>query len=300
MTSMQHLLDIPNARSSSPGSQTSRHRATQADATRLRASRSCRFDRFVLDLDSAELHTADGCVVLQEQPFQILSMLLERPGAVVERAALQDRLWTPGTFVDFDHSLNAAVRRLRLALGDDAARPRFIETVPRRGYRFLPRISHGGAPLCALPQSDPRRTRLAVLPITPAGGREMFADGLTEELMVQVGRMNGDGVALIARSSATAFKGTRQRSSDIGRALGVEYLVEGSIRAAADRVRVLAWLIETSTDTQVWTDAVECFVTEPIAAQIEVATRLAESLDAALRPRCRARHAETLVVAQGA
>jgi len=122
-----------------------------------------------------------------------------------------------------------------------------------------------------------------VLPITAADGRETFADGLTEELMVQVGRMNSDDVALIARSSAIAFKGVRRHASEIGRALDVDYLVEGSIRTADDRVRVVASLVETSTDTHVWGHAVECSLAQPITAQIEMATRLAESLDAALR-----------------
>jgi len=261
------------------------------NATSLPSSRAIRFDRFVLDVDSAELYTSDGRVVLQAQPFLILCALLERPGAVVERAALQRRLWTDGTFVDFDHSLNAAVRRLRRALDDDAARPRFIETVPRRGYRFLPRISQDRAPLRsrALAQSDGRRPRLAVLPITAAAGGETFADGLTEELMVQVGRMNCDDVALIARSSAIAFKGARQQPSEIGQALGVDYLLEGSVRATADRARVVASLVETSSDTHMWGDAMECSLTQPIAAQIEVATRLAESLGATLRSHCRPR-----------
>jgi TolB-like protein len=251
------------------------------DATSRSASRAIRFDRFVLDLDSAELHTADGRVVLQAQPFQILCMLLERPGAIVERAALQRRLWADGTFVDFDHSLNAAVRRLRRALDDDATRPRFIETVPRRGYRFVSRISDVRAPRAG--RFAEWRPRLVVLPITGGCGRETFADGLTEELMVQVGRMNSDGVALIARSSAIAFKGGRRQPSEIGQALAVDYLLEGSVRATADRARVVASLVETSTETHIWGDAVECSLAQPIAAQIEVATRLAESLDATLR-----------------
>jgi TolB-like protein len=261
------------------------------NATPLPSSRAIRFDRFVLDFDSAELYTPDGRVVLQAQPFLILCALLERPGAVVERAALQRRLWTDGTFVDFDHSLNAAVRRLRRALDDDAARPRFIETVPRRGYRFLPRISHGPAPLGdrALAQSHQRRPRLAILPIAAGGGREAFAEGLTEELMVQVSRMNSDDVALIARSSAMAFKGARQQPSEIGQALAVDYLLEGNVRAVADRARVVASLVETSSDTHMWGDAMECSLTQPIAAQIEVATRLAESLGAALRSHRRPR-----------
>ena len=84
-----------------------------------------------------ELTKGDARIRLQEQPFQILQLLLDRPGAVITRDELRDRLWPNGTFVDFEHSLNAAVKRLRAALGDDARDPQYIETLPRRGYRWI-------------------------------------------------------------------------------------------------------------------------------------------------------------------
>jgi DNA-binding winged helix-turn-helix (wHTH) protein len=90
-----------------------------------------------LDEPTRELTKGDSRIRLQEQPFQILQLLLDRPGAVITRDELRDRLWPNGTFVDFEHSLNAAVKRLRAALGDDAREPRYIETLPRRGYRWI-------------------------------------------------------------------------------------------------------------------------------------------------------------------
>ena len=84
-----------------------------------------------------ELVTGAARIRLQEQPFHILQLLLARPGAVVTRDELRDRLWPDGTFVDFEHSLNAAIKRLRAVLGDDARAPRFIETLPRIGYRWI-------------------------------------------------------------------------------------------------------------------------------------------------------------------
>jgi DNA-binding winged helix-turn-helix (wHTH) protein len=86
-----------------------------------------------------ELMKGGARIRLQEQPFQILRLLLARAGGVVTREELRDRLWPNGTFVDFEHSLNAAVKRLRAALGDDAKAPRYIETLPRRGYRWIAR-----------------------------------------------------------------------------------------------------------------------------------------------------------------
>ena len=100
-------------------------------------NRIIQFGLFEVDRRAGELRRSGTRVKLQEQPFQILSLLLERPGEVVTREELQGRLWPADTFVDFDHSLNAAVRRLRDALGDSAENPRFVETVARRGYRFL-------------------------------------------------------------------------------------------------------------------------------------------------------------------
>ena len=128
-----------------------------------------RFGVFELDLRARELRRNGSRVKLQEQPFQVLVLLLEKPGAVVSREEIQKRLWPADTFVDFDHSLNAAIRRLRDALGDSAENPRFVETVARRGYRFLaPVIAPGkngeiypvdsGVPAPVIPS----RKRLAV------------------------------------------------------------------------------------------------------------------------------------------
>src|ERR1043166_2590748 len=101
------------------------------------AGRLLRFESFELDVRSRELRKGKNRIRLQEQPFEILRLMLERPGDVVTREELAQRLWPKGTFVDFEHSLNAAVKRLRAALGDDADNPRFVETLPRRGYRFI-------------------------------------------------------------------------------------------------------------------------------------------------------------------
>src|SRR5512132_3459731 len=101
------------------------------------------FGDFEMDLRSRELRKAGVRVRLQDQPFHILAMLLERPGDVVSRDEIRDRLWPDGTFVDFEHSVNAAVKRLRAALGDTAENPRYVETLHRRGYRFVAALKGG-------------------------------------------------------------------------------------------------------------------------------------------------------------
>jgi DNA-binding winged helix-turn-helix (wHTH) protein len=125
-----------------------------------------RFGIFEVDLEAGELRRRGSKVKLQEQPFQVLMMLLERPGEVVTREELQKRLWTADTFVDFERGLNRAINKLREALVDDADTPRFIETVPRRGYRFLVPVETagtrelegaGGSQLAIVPAESPRR-----------------------------------------------------------------------------------------------------------------------------------------------
>ena len=134
-----------------------------------------RFDTFEVDLRSRELSKAGVRVQLQEQPFQILAMLLQRSGDIVTRDEIRDRLWPDGTFVDFEHSVNAAIKRLRAALGDTAENPRFVETLHRRGYRFIMPIESPGARppasavLTPLKKND-SRPRLVVLPFSNLSG----------------------------------------------------------------------------------------------------------------------------------
>ena len=102
------------------------------------SGRIARFGVFELDLAAGELRKNGAKLRLQEQPFQVLALLLERAGDVVTRDELRQKLWPSDTFVDFDHSLNTAVNKLRETLGDSASSPRYIETLARRGYRFIP------------------------------------------------------------------------------------------------------------------------------------------------------------------
>jgi len=173
-----------------------------------------RFGVFEVDRKTGELRRNGAKVKLQEQPLQVLFTLLERPGALITREELRSRLWAHDTFVDFDHSLNAAVRRLRDALGDSAENPRFVETMARRGYRFLAPVN--GEPR-ALPAETTRHapyvwwilgtTALVMLVVGIAVGRRMsrketpFKTAMTErrltanapENLVQAGAISPDG-----------------------------------------------------------------------------------------------------------
>jgi Tol biopolymer transport system component/DNA-binding winged helix-turn-helix (wHTH) protein len=153
------------------------------------ARRSLRFGPYELDVRSRELHRNGSRVSVPDQPLAFLTTLLERPGEIVTREELRQRLWPGGTFVDFEHGLNAAVKRLRDALGDSADAPQFIETVPRRGYRFVAPVEDvGAAP--ALPEavapsdaSEPRPPASAVTFTRRGRRRGLVAIGATALLV---------------------------------------------------------------------------------------------------------------------
>ena len=247
--------------------------------------RPLRFGSFELDRRSRELRKGASRVRLQEQPFEILCLMLERPGHVVTRDELRQRLWPNGTFVDFEHSLNAAVKRLRAALGDDADNPRYVETLPRRGYRFIGAVEEAHAQESA--RNGAPRLRMVVLPFTSLaeeGCQEYFTDGLTEEMIAQLGRLCRGRIGVIARQSSMAFKGTTRAAREIGEALRAAYLLEGSVRREGDRVRITARLVETTGETNLWVETYERHLTDCLSVQAEVAARIAQSLAMELVP----------------
>ena len=235
-----------------------------------------RFEEFEVDLRSRELYKAGLRVRLQDQPFHILAMLLERQGDIVTREEIRDRLWPDGTFVDFEHSVNAAIKRLRAALGDTAEHPRFVETLHRRGYRFIAGLHAAGA--SASPPSasatfsatKDHRPRLVVLPFANLSGgdtQDYFSDGLTEEMIMQLGRRCAHRIGVLARTSSMLYKNVMRAASDIGEDLRADYLVEGSVRRDGDRVRITAQLIETRGETHLWADSFDRTLADCLAVQ---------------------------------
>ena len=162
------------------------------------APRLLRFDNFELDLRAGELRKRGVKLRLQGQPLQVLATLLKRAGDLVSRDELRAEVWPANTFVDFDHSLHNAIARIRVTLGDSADTPRYIETLPRRGYRFIQPVDEV-QPEGSL--SPPSRTRhldlgpiqaLAVLPLENLSGdssHDYFADGMTDALFTSLARI---------------------------------------------------------------------------------------------------------------
>jgi len=238
-----------------------------------------RFGLFQVDVRAGEVSKNGLRVRLQEQPFQVLLALLERPGDLVTRQELRSRIWPAQTYMDFDRGLNRAVNKLREALGDDAGNPRFIETVARRGYRLIVSVQ-GAAP--ARSAAGPNgRIRLAVLPLRHFAsdpGLQDFSDGLTEELIAHLGRLNPQKLGIIARTSAMRYQDGSKSIEQIAQELKADYIMEGSVRRAQGRVRVTLQLIQCADQAHLWAGTYDRELSDIFAIQNEIASQVGESL----------------------
>jgi TolB-like protein/DNA-binding winged helix-turn-helix (wHTH) protein/Flp pilus assembly protein TadD len=282
------------------------------------------FGIFQIDLKARELHKAGVRVKLQEQPFRVLALLVDRAGQVVTREELQQQVWPTDAYVAFDQGLNNAIKKVRDALGDSADSPRFIETLARHGYRFvgpvgaLPQrtpkpqarlglhtrwklalIGLGGASLLAglaywawhesgaHPGFPTAKVILAVLPfdnLSHDPDQEFFSDGLTEEMIAQLGKLNPERLTVISRGSVANYKDSRLPANQIGRELHADYLVQGSVRRAADRVRITVQLIQVRDQTDLWADSYDRQLKDILTLQDSVARIIAKEIHITLTP----------------
>src|SRR5215470_10585894 len=240
------------------------------------------FGAFELDLRAGELRKQGAKIRLQEQPFQILAMLLERPGQVVTREELRNKLWPTDTFVDFDHGLNKAINKLREALGDSAESPRFIETLAKRGYRFLEST--------ATRAPEPSIAVLPFLNLSADPENEFFCDGTTEEIISALAHIKN--LHVVARTSSFSFKGKHVDLRAVGQQLNVRTILEGSIRRSGDHLRVTAQLVNAADGYHLWSERYDREMKDMFAIQEEIADSIAQrlevSLDSAHQPLLRA------------
>jgi TolB-like protein len=211
-----------------------------------------RFGAYEVDLPAGQLYKRGIRINLRDKSFQVLAALLEHPGEVVTREELRQRLWREEVFVDFDNNLNTAIARLREALCDSADHPRFIETLPKRGYRFLQSILE---PPQATVKDRARRARLLVLPFLNLSGdsaQEYFSDAMTDEIITALAGLAPEQLAVIARTTAMHYKGSHKDVYRIGRELNVDYVVEGGVRQTEDRVYVNLQLIQANDQTHLF------------------------------------------------
>lgn len=312
-------------------------------------SQSCtrRFGVFEVSLSAFELRKHGIRVRLRGQPFEVLGLLLQQPGEIVTREQLRACLWPTDTFVDFEHGLNTAVKKLRAALGDSPENSRYIETIPRHGYRFIAPVEvlggqqiqpaaqeqsgtfadyapHVPTPeratgsqglfitryakalafLLAValltvstyvvwrhehPRPSPtfRRIMLVVLPfqnLTSVPQESYFSDGLTEEMITQLGGLQPDRLGVISRTSAMRYKRGEKSVQQIGRELGVQYVLEGSVRSEADRMRISAQLTRVDDQSHIWARNYERDRRDALTVQSQVARDIADAVELQLTP----------------
>ena len=260
-------------------------------------SPTIRFGAFELDLRTGELRRAGRKVRIQEQPLCVLVSLLERPGELVTRDELRRKLWQSDTFVDFDTGLNKAIAKIREALADSAASPRFVETLPKRGYRFIAPIEkpapEQGTPRTAERIGAKRAERapaIAVLPFANMSADKedgYFSDGLSDEIINALTKV--PGLRVIARTSAFRFRGEQDRHK-IGEALHVGTVLEGSVRKAGNRLRIAAQLIDVGDDSYIWSERYDREMTDVFAIQDEISAAIVDQLKVSLGSHPSARH----------
>lgn len=274
-----------------------------------------RFGIYELDLQAEELRRSGIKVKLEGQPLQVLILLLEQPGQLVTREELKQKLWPADTFVDFEHSINAAVKRLREALGDSAGTPRFIETLPRRGYRFICPVER--AVERVMPSKVWWRRRwvapalgviavaagliagnvgglrgrlfgtsvrmpvssLAVLPLRNLSydpEQDYFADGVTEMLITELGGMHP--LQVTSHQSVLRYAGSTRPVPDIARELGADALLEGTVLRSGSRVRVTINLVQASPERHLLARSYDLDVHDIFGVQRQIAHDVAEEI----------------------
>ena len=269
-------------------------------------------------------------VALPPKDLETLLVLVEKAGRIVSKEELLEKVW-PGVFIE-EGNLARRVFNLRQALGDTPDGGEYIETIPRRGYRFVAPVQEDGAPPVPLPlvqapsnkvppevgpgykkriwfsavalavvalaaillgphlrprNSSPERAMLAVLPfenLSADAHDDYLADGLTEEMIAQLGQLQPARLGVIARTSTARYKHTKETVAQIAQELGAGYLLEGSIRRAGDRVRVTAQLIEATEQTHLWAESYERPLTDVLRIQREIAEKVTHSLSIQLLP----------------
>jgi TolB-like protein/DNA-binding winged helix-turn-helix (wHTH) protein len=303
-----------------------------------KGERVFRFGAFELDVQSGELRKQGFKTRLPPQSFQVLLLLLERAGEVVTREELRNELWPADTFVDFDMGVSSAVKKLRDALGDPAENPRFVETLPRRGYRFItpvekpatvapaepvgpdPGVAEGASRRRGVRAGAVAAMALLVVGLTVSAMWGWRAAPVRSIAVLPFQNLTGDpeqdyfvdgmtealttdlaqigALKVISRTSAMQYKRASKSLPAIAEELGVDAVVEGAVTRSGDRVRVTAQLIQASTDRHLWAESYDREVRDVLALQGEVARAIAQAVQVHLRPDERQRLARTAASVQ--
>jgi len=233
-----------------------------------------RFGGFELSPGSGELRDRGNLLHLAPQPFKVLELLVRRGGEVVTRNEIRDHVWSGDTFVDFEQGLNFCIRQIREVLGDTADAPRFVETLPRRGYRFVMPVK------AADPGQIAKATRLIVLPfrlLRPDPETDFLAFSLPDAVTSSLGGLE----SLVVRSSMAAARFAAAGASDprtIGSEADVDVIVSGTLLRAGGDVRVTTQLTDAASGTLLWSNAAQAPVGDVFGVQDELTRRIVASL----------------------
>lgn len=245
------------------------------------------FGPFRLDADAAILFRDAEPTMLGQRAVALLRLLLEQAGAPVSKDALMDAAW-PGLAIE-DSNLTVQIAALRRVLGEVSGAESWIETLPRRGYRYVgPEVATRPSASEAIRQSPtltlPDKPSMAVLPFSNLSGvpeQEYFVDGMVDDIVTGLSRIKW--LFVVARSSTAAYNGRTVDVKEVGRALGVRYVLEGSVRRVADRVRITTQLVDASTGAHVWVERYDRTFDDVFALQDEIALAVVGTIEPSLR-----------------
>jgi len=237
-----------------------------------------RFGEFELNEQTLELRKNGMLTRIQQQPARVLAFLLNRRGSLVTREQIRLAIWGEDTFVDFEQGLNFCIRQIRLALNDQAEHPLHIETLPRLGYRFLGQIEryedrHG-------PQPE-KRIRIAVLPIEDLSGQseDYFAAGLTEDMISALSQLDPQRLRVTAGPKVMHDTDvSAEQMERLRRTLDLDFLLRGTVRRSADRIRICAQLHDLRDKSVLWSQTYDFKSADLLAIQEEVTHRVSRSL----------------------
>jgi len=212
------------------------------------------FPPFRLDPSNERLWRETLEIPLRPKTFAVLRYLVEHAEQLVTKEELLNAVWAE-TVVGED-ALTGCIRELRTVFGEEAKQPRYIETVHRRGFRFIAPVTSAEVPVSSAPALPlPVKPSIIVLPFVNMShdpDQEYFSDGLTDVLTGDLSLLSG--LFVIARNSAFTYKGKAVNMQDIRKELGVRYVLEGSVQRAAEQVRIVAQLVDTTTDAHTWSE----------------------------------------------
>lgn len=226
-------------------------------------------------------------VALPPKVVELLVALVQAAGRMLTREQLLQHLW-PDAVVE-EGSLTSHISLLRKALAAGGNRPELIETVPKRGYRFVASVKRVGSDT---PAGGDRRDMLVVLPfenLTSGDKYDYFSDGLTEEMITHLARLDPQKLGVIGRTTAMHYRDSKKRIDQIADELGVDYILEGSVRRDADRVRITSQLLRASDQTHLWAENYDRDLRDVLALQSDVAQSIAREIRLAMPAREQAR-----------